>query len=183
MLLGSPAPSFSGVACMPDAKLHNIKLADYAGRYLLILFYPQDSEPVPSIPGLDAILEELEARECAALGCSTDSAETHRVRRNVPPTEGGICARYPLLGDPLQETARDFQVLSDVTGTCVHAVFLLDRHGVLQLEHRSCHPPTFGHVLAQLDALRASEPAGVKRLGSPTACLGEDAGDPFERLD
>mmetsp|Transcript_67654 Transcript_67654/g.135876 ORF Transcript_67654/g.135876 Transcript_67654/m.135876 type:complete len:247 (+) Transcript_67654:71-811(+) len=183
MLLGSPAPSFGGLACMPDAELRDVQLADFAGRYLLLLFYPQDFKQVPSIPGLDALLEELELRECAALGCSTDAAEAHQAWRRAPQSEGGISTRYPLLGDPLRETARSFRVLSEASGRCVHAVFLFDRHGVVQLEHRSCHPPTFGHVLAQLDALRATEPAGIGRLGSPNAYLGEDAGDPFERLD
>lgn len=36
------APEFSGIAVLPDNSFSNIKLADYSGKYVVLLFYPFD---------------------------------------------------------------------------------------------------------------------------------------------
>ncbi|KRG46680.1 thiol peroxidase [Stenotrophomonas panacihumi] len=82
-------------------------LADYAGRWLVLYFYPKDSTPGCTTEGLDfnALLPEFEAAGAAVLGVSRDSVRSH----------DNFCAKqgfaFPLVSDGDEALCKAFDVI------------------------------------------------------------------------
>ncbi len=71
----SQAPDFS----MPTEHGGDTSLSDYAGKYLVLYFYPRDNTPGCTIEAKDfsALRSEFEQNNCAILGVSRDSVKKH----------------------------------------------------------------------------------------------------------
>ena len=131
-------------------------LADYAGRWLALYFYPKDSTPGCTTEGLDfnALLPQFEALGADVLGVSRDSVKSH----------DNFCARqgfrFPLVSDPDEALCRAFDVIHEknmygrkVMGV-VRSTFLVSPDQRLAHEWRGVKVP--GHAQAVLDALKAA---------------------------
>jgi len=129
-------------------------LADHAGRWLVLYFYPKDSTPGCTTEGLDfnALLPEFEALEADVLGVSRDSVKSH----------DNFCAkqgfRFPLVSDADEALCRAFDVIREknMYGRKVMGIerstFLIDPKGRIARAWRKVKVP--GHAQAVLDALR-----------------------------
>ncbi|NLW97269.1 peroxiredoxin [Luteimonas wenzhouensis] len=131
-------------------------LADYAGRWLVLYFYPRDSTPGCTTQGQDfnALLPEFEQLGAAVLGASRDSVKSHD---NFRAKQG---FRFPLVSDPDETLCRAFDVIHEknmygrkVLGV-VRSTFLIDPSHRLTAEWRGVRVP--GHAQAVLDALKAA---------------------------
>lgn len=73
---GDAAPDFA----LPDQDGNVHRLADYAGRTLVLYFYPKDDTPgcTAQACSLRDSLDEIAAAGAAVLGVSVDDAESHR---------------------------------------------------------------------------------------------------------
>lgn len=91
------APDFA----LPDQDGRVHRLADYAGRTLVLYFYPKDDTPgcTAQACSLRDSLDEIAAAGAAVLGVSTDDAESHRAFI----AKHGLT--FPLLVDEGAETA------------------------------------------------------------------------------
>jgi peroxiredoxin len=76
---GSKAPDFS----LPDQDGDQVSLADFAGRKLIIAFYPGDFSPVctDQLSLYQEVLGEIEAKGASLVGISVDSHHSHRAFR------------------------------------------------------------------------------------------------------
>lgn len=94
---GEAAPDFA----LPDQDGRVHRLGDYAGRRLVLYFYPKDDTPgcTAQACSLRDSLEEIGAEGAAVLGVSTDGAESHRAFI----AKHGLT--FPLLVDEGAETA------------------------------------------------------------------------------
>ena len=131
-------------------------LADYAGRWLVLYFYPKDSTPGCTTEGLDfnALLPEFAALGADVLGVSRDSVTSH----------DNFCAKqgfaFPLVSDADEALCRAFDVIREknMYGRTVLGVerstFLIDPDGRVAAEWRKVRVP--GHAQAVLDALKAA---------------------------
>jgi len=74
--VASKAPSFE----LPDQDGREVALSDFAGRWVVLYFYPRDSTPGCTIEACDftAGLAGFEKLDAVVLGCSPDSPESHR---------------------------------------------------------------------------------------------------------
>jgi peroxiredoxin Q/BCP len=130
-------------------------LGDYAGRWLVLYFYPKDSTPGCTTEGLDfnALLPEFEALDATVLGVSRDSVKSH----------DNFCAkqgfRFPLVSDGEEALCRAFDVIHEknmygrkVLGV-VRSTFLISPDSRLAQEWRAVK--VAGHAQAVLDALKA----------------------------
>ncbi|MXX32455.1 MAG: thioredoxin-dependent thiol peroxidase [Chloroflexi bacterium] len=102
---GDQAPDFE--LADQDGKVH--RLADYAGRTVVLYFYPRDDTPgcTKQACSFRDEMDEIRAEGAAVLGVSTDDAESHRSfiakhELNFPllvDTEAEVATRYGAWGE------------------------------------------------------------------------------------
>ena len=101
------APNFTAAAVLPDGSIKNdFSLSDYAGKYVVIFFYPLDFTFVcPSeILAHNSRVAEFKSRGVQVIGVSIDSQFTHAAWRSTPINNGGIGPiGFPLVADVKHE--------------------------------------------------------------------------------
>jgi peroxiredoxin Q/BCP len=130
-------------------------LADRAGQWLVLYFYPKDSTPGCTTEGLDfnALLPKFKKLNAGVLGVSRDSVKSHD---NFCTKQG---FKFPLVSDADEKLCQAFDVIHEknmygrkVLGV-VRSTFLISPDGRLAQEWRGVKVP--GHAQAVLDALKA----------------------------
>jgi peroxiredoxin len=131
--VGAKAPDFS----LPDQDGNEVSLADFAGRKLVIAFYPGDFSSVctSQLSLYQEVLGELDSKGASLVGISVDSADSHRAFRDQ------LNLAMPLLSDfhPKGEVARAYGVYSDEYGKSGRALVLVGESGVVEWAYES--PP------------------------------------------
>ncbi len=74
--VGKPAPAFT----LTDETGAKVKLSDLSGQWVVLYFYPKDDTPGCTVEACEFTfgLADFEKLDAAVLGCSADSAESHR---------------------------------------------------------------------------------------------------------
>jgi peroxiredoxin len=134
---GTIAPDFA----LPDASGRPIRLSDFRGRPVVLVFYPLDWSPGCS-QQLDLYQQELEEfnrRNAQLLAVSVDSIYSHGVWAAVRGIE------FPLLSDfhPKGEVAKRYSVWREQDGFSERALYVIDPQGVIGYSHVS---PYLHHV-------------------------------------
>lgn len=134
--VGQPAPDFN----MPSTKnldtlSENVKLSDYKGKWLILLFYPLDFTfvcPTELIHFSDR-LEEFQGVGAEVLGISTDSVHSHKAWLNTPQDKNGIHGvKYPIASDVGGKLAKAYNILVDEANIALRGLFIINPEGVLQ---------------------------------------------------
>src|SRR5690242_19566291 len=104
---------------LPDQHGQLRRLADYRGRNVVLYFYPRDNTPGCIVEGKEfgELHQQFSAQDCAVIGVSTDSVESHRdfaEKHGLP---------FSLLADSNGELAQAFGVLKG--GRAERATFVL----------------------------------------------------------
>ena len=102
--VGNSAPDFT-LACVSgmDTECRPVRLSDYSGRWLAIVFYPRDFTLIcpTELTAFSARSADFRERHCDLLGISADSIELHREWLTTPPDRGGLGQlQFPLAADP-----------------------------------------------------------------------------------
>jgi len=73
--VGKPAPTF----CLPDARLKEVCLENFRGKWVVLYFYPRDNTPGCTLEAIQfsAALEEFASLGAQVIGVSTDTPESH----------------------------------------------------------------------------------------------------------
>ena len=152
MLVTKKAPEFKTMAVMPDNSIQNVSLSDYAGKKVVLFFYPLDFTFVcpTELLAFDKRLGDFESRNTQVLGCSVDSRWSHLAWKNTDINNGGIGnVKYPLLQDLDKSIARNYDVLVGATdafvetedsietttvggGVALRGSFLIDEDGTVR---------------------------------------------------
>jgi peroxiredoxin len=150
---GTPAPDFE-LPATPDQK---VRLSDFRGQPVILVFYPEDWSPVCSDQlGLyQAVLPEFQKYGAELIAISVDSAWSHLAfakDRNL---------HFPLLADfePKGEVAKAYHVYRDGAGTSERALFVIDADGIIRWSYVSpvgINPGADG-ILRALDELQGRE--------------------------
>ena len=114
MLVTNKASQFTADAVMPDGSFKQLSLSDYAGKKVVLFFYPLDFTFVwPSeLIAFDHRIDEFEKRNTQVLGCSVDSQFSHLKWREMDINSGGIGpVKYPLIADLDKSISRSYDVL------------------------------------------------------------------------
>lgn len=155
--VGEPSPDFQLAAVTPDGKGGatdtELSLADFAGQWLVLYFYPRDftSGCTLEARGFQRDLEAFRARGAAVAGISADDGESHQ---SFCGSEG---LAFPLLSDPDGAVSRRYG--SWISPYSQRHTFLVDPQGVLRQVWTAVRPA--GHsaeVLIALDQLQSTDP-------------------------
>lgn len=89
---GTKAPAFTAT----DQNGQEHALADYAGKWVLLYFYPKDDTPgcTKEACGFRDLQAELADKNCAVLGVSKDTVDSHTKFANK------FELNFPILADP-----------------------------------------------------------------------------------
>ena len=128
------APEFNNVNSVIDGAFKKVSLKDYAGKYVVLLFYPFDFTyvcPTELIAFSDS-MQKFKELDTAVLGISTDSHFTHLAWTKTARAEGGVGKlNFPLLADISKEISNDYGVLvtnpeDDLYGAALRGLYILD---------------------------------------------------------
>ena len=131
-------------------------LGDFAGKWLVLYFYPKDATPACTTQGQDfnALLPTFKRAGAQVLGVSRDSLKSHQ----------NFCAKqgftFELASDVDETLCQAFDVIKpkklygrDYIGI-ERSTFLIDPSGIIRQIWRPVKVP--GHAQAVLDALKAA---------------------------
>ena len=152
-----PAPQFTADAVIDGGVDKKISLADYKGKWVVLFFYPLDFTFVcpTELLQFKELSKEFKAAGAEVLGCSVDSAHSHRawLKRDL----GDL--GYPLLSDLTHRISRDYGVLIEDKGISTRGTFIIDPQGLIQ--YMGIHNTAVGRdakeILRVLSALQSGE--------------------------
>ena len=135
-MVGQPAPDFDMASTKNLEKLNeNVKLADYKGRWLVLLFYPLDFTFVcpTELTAFSDRYDDFQGIGADIIGVSTDSVYSHRAWIKTPRDKGGVEGlKYPLAADATKNVSRDYAVLIEDRGIALRGLFVIDPEGILR---------------------------------------------------
>ena len=151
--VGSAAPDFTlqGAVNQEDVE---VSLSDYAGKNLVVLFYPLAFSPVcaEQVPDFNEKLDALQAKGAEVIAINRDSTFAHKAWSEAL---GGV--DFPLLADMNLEVSKEFGMALEEVGITTRGVFIIDASGNIAFKHVEAAPPdntlTAEQVLGELDKL------------------------------
>jgi peroxiredoxin len=122
---GRNAPDFK----LPDQDGNEVSLGDFAGRKLVLAFYPLDFSPVctDQLSLYQEVLGEIESRGASLVGVSVDSAFCHHAFREQ------LNLTMPLLADfhPKGQMSSAYGAYREDRGSNNRSLVLVDTEGIV----------------------------------------------------
>ena len=149
MQTGDIAPAFS----LPDQNGNMISSADFAGKKIVLYFYPKDNTPgcTRQACAFAGLFEEFKKRDIVVIGISKDSVESHRkfAEKHALP--------FILLADPELQAIKAYGVWQDkklygkVSMGVVRTTFIINEKGMIEKIMPKVKPDTnAAEILAAL---------------------------------
>src|SRR6201994_35563 len=134
--VGKPAPDFEIPSTKKIKKFREpVKLSDYRGKWVVLLFYPLDFTFVcpTELTTFSDRYADFEGIGADVIGVSTDSVHSHRAWLKTPRDKGGVEGlKYPLASDITKKVPSDYGVLIDDKGVALRGLFVIDPEGTLR---------------------------------------------------
>ena len=137
---GMKAPAFT----LPEKEGNLVSLSDFAGKRVVLYFYPKDNTPgcTRQACAFAAAYEEFKTLEAVVIGISRDSAASHQKfadKHGLP---------FILLSDPELTAIQAYGVWQEkklygkVSMGVVRTTFVIDGHGVIEKVMPKVKPDT-----------------------------------------
>lgn len=138
--IGTKAPAFS----LRDQQGHTVSLSDFAGKRIVLYFYPRDNTPGCSrqAGAFAAAYKEFEALGVPVIGVSKDSGQSHArfaEKYRLP---------FLLLSDPERQAIEAYGVWQEkkmygkVSFGVVRATYVIDAEGMIEAVWKKAKPDT-----------------------------------------
>ncbi len=129
--IGQTIPEFELEAYHED-DIKKIKLSDYRGKWLVMLFYPADFTFICPTELEEAALlhDNFKAEGAEIISVSTDTVYTHKAWHDSSKAIGKI--KYPMVADPTGRLCRAFGTYIESEGLSLRASFIIDPDGTLK---------------------------------------------------
>lgn len=128
--INQAAPDFKETKAYHQGEFKDISLADYAGRWVILFFYPRDFTFVcpTELRGFAKHEDDFKALNCDILAASTDSEWSHKnwLEKDLPEV------KYPVLADTTQALARAYGVLNENDGSADRGLFIINPEGQIK---------------------------------------------------
>lgn len=181
VLVGKKAPHFEADAVLNGSEIvEKFSLSQFIGKkHVVFFFYPLDFTFVcpTEILAFQNKLSEFENRNVAVVGCSVDSAYSHKAWLNMDLNEGGIKGvTFPLVSDLSKTISENYDVMAgtyeydeederlefDGEAVAYRGLFLIDKQGIVR--HQVINDLPLGRsieeALRMVDALQFYEESG-----------------------
>ncbi|MBS1878193.1 MAG: redoxin domain-containing protein [Actinobacteria bacterium] len=135
--VGEPAPDFK----LNDQDGEEVSLADFAGRKVMLVFYPLDFSPVCSdqLSVYQEVKPELAEGGVELVGISVDSSYAHKAFQEKLAIDTTLLADF----EPKGEVARAYGSYIDGPGVANRTLVLVDEDGIVAWTHESPSPGEF----------------------------------------
>jgi len=129
--INKQVPDFSAEVFQND-EIRRIRLGDYRGKWVVLIFYPADFTFVCPTELEDAAELYGKFREANAeiISVSTDTAFAHKAWHDSSPAISKV--NYPMMADPNGNISKMFGVYIDEEGLALRGTFIIDPDGVLK---------------------------------------------------
>ena len=109
-----------------------MKISDFKGKWLVLLFYPADFTFIYPTELEEAAdyYEEFKKAGAEILSVSTDTAFVHKAWHDHSPAIKKI--QYPMVADPAAKLCRYFDTYLDDEGISLRGSFIIDPDGVIK---------------------------------------------------
>jgi peroxiredoxin (alkyl hydroperoxide reductase subunit C) len=157
--VGEKAPFFK-VAGFDAAKgsFDTYSLEDYAGKYILLFFYPGDFTYVcpTELVSLASLKEKFESLGVQVFVVSTDSKFSHKNWNEIELAKAvGENYPYPMLSDTMGQIGAPYGIFKEADGVDLRGVVLIDKKGTVQIV--SVNAPQIGRNPKELLRLVAAQ--------------------------
>ncbi len=132
---------------------HNGKFVDVsnesvAGKWSVFVFYPADFTFVcpTELEDLAEQYAEFQKLGVEIYAVSTDTHFSHKAWHDTSDAIGKV--NYPMIGDPTQTLARNFEVLIEEEGMALRGTFVVDPEGYIKV--MEVHDNGIGRVASEL---------------------------------
>ncbi|MEO5724564.1 MAG: peroxiredoxin [Ilumatobacteraceae bacterium] len=144
--VGDLAPGFS----LPSTGGKALSLGDYAGKPVVLVFYPGDDTPVctKQLNSYNNDFDEFATLDAQIIGISAQSIESHEK------FAGKHGFKFPLLSDSDKAVAALYGTLGPL-GFPRRSVFIVDGQGVIRYAHRAIAGLTYRPVTELIAVLRS----------------------------
>lgn len=133
-VVGQKAPAFNAKAVV-NGEIKDISLADYAGKNVILIFYPADFSficPTELFAFQDKI-KEFESKNTVLIALSVDQVYSHQKWLETPRDKGGIQGiTYPIVSDVNKKISSAYMTLDPKEGVALRGVFIIDTDGIIQ---------------------------------------------------
>ena len=129
--IGQPVSHFEAEA-FHRGKIKKVKLSDYKGKWLVLIFYPADftfvcPTELVEIAGLYKKFKKLGAE---VISISTDTVFVHKAWHDNSQAIKKVT--FPMLSDPTGKICREFGTYIEDEGLSLRGSFIIDPDGVLR---------------------------------------------------
>lgn len=116
-----------------NGEIKKIKLSDYIGKWVVLLFYPADFTFIcpTELEEAAEFYDEFKKLDAEVLSVSTDTVYVHKAWHDISPSIKKI--KYPMLADPAGKLCREFGTYLEDEGVSLRGSFIIDPDGVLRV--------------------------------------------------
>lgn len=145
--IGQTIPDFE-LQAFHNEDIKTIRLSDYRGQWLVLLFYPADFTFVCPTELEEAAGRYAEFKDLGAevLSVSTDTVYVHKAWHDQSPAVGKI--RFPMVADPTGKLCRAFGTYLEEVGLSLRGSFIIDPDG--QVRAYEVHDNSIGRSTEEL---------------------------------
>jgi peroxiredoxin (alkyl hydroperoxide reductase subunit C) len=129
--IGSKIPDIE-IDAYHDGEFTKMRLSDYTGKWLIVLFYPADfsficptelEEAAENHDGLKKMGVEI-------VSVSTDTVYSHKAWHDSSPSVKKV--KYPMLSDPTGRLCRAFGTYIEGDGLSLRGTFIINPEGIVK---------------------------------------------------
>ncbi|MEK6855476.1 MAG: redoxin domain-containing protein [Nanoarchaeota archaeon] len=112
--------------------IKKIRLSDYRGKWLAMIFYPKDFTFIcpTELEEAAELYPYFQKEKCEVLAISTDTVEVHKAWHDTSPAVAKVS--YPMLADPTGRLCKEFGTYIEEEGISLRGSFVIDPDGILK---------------------------------------------------
>ncbi len=149
-----------------NEEIKKIRLSDYIGKWLVLIFYPGDFTFICPTELKEAAENYGEFKKLGAeiVSVSVDSVFVHKAWRDASSSIKKIA--FPMASDPTGKLCREFGTYIEEAGVCLRGSFIIDPDGILKA--LEIHDNSIGRSIEEL--LRKLEASKYVRENKGEVC-------------